>query len=121
MVHCLDVEPHHVLLALEVGVEQRRERAEAGVVADADGRALALAEPRHQRAPLVGVDQVAGFDARLDAVRGLQLARERAQAFDATGDEHDVVAAPSELARELRADSGGRSGDHDGVPGRRGR
>jgi hypothetical protein len=117
VVQGLHVEPHDVLLALEVRVEQRGDRAEAGVVAEPDDRPLTLLEPADQRTPLVRIDQVAGLDARMDAVR-LELTGERAQPLDAAGDEHDVVAAPRELARELRADAGRRSGDHDGVLGR---
>ena len=119
VVHGLDVQRDDAPLALDAGLEQRRDGPEAGVVAHAHDRALAGLEPRDQGAPRRRVDQVARLDVGVHAVGEPQLLRERLQPVGAAGAEHDVVAAPCQLARELGADAGGRPGDQDGGVDRR--
>ncbi len=116
----LDVEPDDLLLALEVGLEQRRDRAEPGVVADADDPALAGLQPRDERVPARPASvEVARLDVGVDAVREPQLLRQLAQPVGAARHEHEVVVAPGELARELGADPGRGAGDQDGGVERR--
>jgi hypothetical protein len=118
-VHRLDVEAHDLLLAFEVGLEQRRHRAEAGVVADADDGALAGEQPLDELAAALRDGQVAHLDVGVDAVRQPQLLGQLAQPLDAAGDQDEVVAAAGELVGELGSDPGRGAGDDDGVVERR--
>jgi len=110
----LHQDPH--LLQLPLGIS-RVERATGGepcvVDEDVDIKPERLDPARQPRAG-GGLGEVACDRLGADAVLGRELPPERNQAVLAAGDEHDVVAALCELARDLCADAGRSARDQRG-------
>ena len=101
----LAVDPHLLGIAAGIVVQERARGAEARVVDQQVDLDSELRDPVAQRGGIGG--EVAG-----DGVGfGRELGGEPLQPVGATGDQHQVVAAGGELARELFANSRGSAGD----------
>ena len=94
-------------LGVDVERVERSERAEARVVhEDVDG-----ARPRLDRGELRGIGEIGGEHLGVRTAPAFDLLGERLEPRHIARDEHDVVAARRQLARELLADTDGRARD----------
>ena len=96
---------------MQVGLGEGAAPSEAGIVhqiVDLDAEASHLVVDARRRS---GLAEIGWKDMGPDAVRRVQLARERIESLTAPCHEHGVVPVAREQARELGAQAGGRSGD----------
>ena len=112
--HRLDVGADHGELGVAVGPVHRSHGGEAGVVDQDVGRQAALGQRGRELGARVGVGQVGGDHLGPDRVRPRQLVGQRLQPVLAPGHEGHSVAAPRQLACDLRADARRGTGDDGG-------
>ncbi len=101
---CGDIEVNHFHHRIDIGLEQRRDPAEAGIVDEnLDGRVLT--QTVLDQAPVGGIGQVGAKDLHLPAGRGGDLAGNRVQAFRVTGHQDEVEATTRQAFRVNRPDA----------------